>query len=565
MSSGPASARRLGRLVHVGWCGACVAVLVVLLGVRWLRYTSWSAAPGLDGWLRELMVVENQAFLWPWVYSRLYLRVVPVAAVVLLVGFHRRLPGQLVRRSGSRWRLTPIATALALGGMVWVQYAFDANPTVFAACVVTFALTWLLERPRATAVLPARVRVVLCAGALGWGLAVAGDVVDRMAVGVWALFLLATHRWAVDRMRSGDLALARVAGVMAVNLLSANLPIVVPMHGGTRLGDGLAYSFCEVPNRPTVYASIPVCDSVRAGYEDCRDGRVVEYDLRTMRQVASHGFFSPEFHGRLELLVCLDDEVQVAVQASVYRGARLVQSAMTFSVDSPTTFVPVVSGREIGTTIAWDRVHDAVFYSGEFTNRVLRFDRRTSRLEDAGSAQFLRRWYQPVSLEPHDGSLMLHTQSVHPGRNRIYLADWMQGRFAYALDLTTLEVVARYDVGGGGSLGISVDPERDRLFVSSVWGLEVVDLATDRITTRMRTGLGNRPVVVDAERNRLYLSSMAEGKIRILDRETLAVIGQIPVGSGTRYPYLTRDGRYLLASSSSAHFYWDADMLGRVR
>ena len=36
------------------------------------------------------------------------------------------------------------------------------------------------------------------------------------------------------------------------------------------------------------------------------------------------------------------------------------------------------------------------------------------------------------------------------------------------------------------------------------------------------SGVGNRPVIVDAPRNRLYVSSMVEGKIRILDRDTLA-------------------------------------------
>jgi DNA-binding beta-propeller fold protein YncE len=197
-------------------------------------------------------------------------------------------------------------------------------------------------------------------------------------------------------------------------------------------------------------------------------------------------------------------------------------------------------------------------YSSEFTNRLVRYDRRTHQFETAG-ADLLRPWYQPITLEPHTGSLMLHTTSIHPGLNRIYAADWMQGRYAYALDLTTLAVVARYDVGGGGALGVAVDPERDRLYVSSIWGVEVVDLATDTV------GLSNRPVVVDAARNRVYLGSMVGGKFRILDRDTLAVVGEIPVGMGTRYPHLSRDGRYLFASSSTAHYYWEADALPDAR
>jgi hypothetical protein len=213
--------------------------------------------------------------------------------------------------------------------------------------------------------------------------------------------------------------------------------------------------------------------------------------------------------------------------------------------------------------IAYDRGHDAVFYAGEFTHGVVRYDRPRGGFDDSASASFFRQWYKPVSLERHTGSLVLHTTSVHPGRNRLYLAEWMQGRYAYALDLTTLQVAARYDVGSGGALGIAVDPERDRLFVSSLYGIEVFDLTTDRLIARKRLGLGNRPVVVDSRRNRLYVSSTIEGKIRILDRDTFKTVGQIATGMGPRYAYLTNDGQYLFGSSVAAHYYWNADSLAR--
>src|SRR5262249_7992961 len=132
-----------------------------------------------------------------------------------------------------------------------------------------------------------------------------------------------------------------------------------------------------------------------------------------------------------------------------------------------------------------------------------------------------------------------------------------------ALDLATLQIVARYDVGGGGALGIAVDPERDHLFVSSLYGIEVFDLTTDRLIARKRIGLGNRPVVVDAARNRLYVASTIEGKIRVLDRDTFATVGQIATGMGPRHLYLSKDGQYLFGSSVAAHYYWNADALAR--
>jgi hypothetical protein len=557
---GPSTAHRIGRGLLAAWSVACVVLFALLVAVRWLRYTRWSSTSALDGLLSELMIDDGQLFLWAWVYSRLYIRFVPIALAILVLGYHRRLPWQIVRRADGVWGLTPAATAVLTGAMVWVHYAFDVNPTVAAVCAGSLVVVSVLESPRVAAALPGAATYAVLGAWACVGLVLVGDVGEQLTVVAWTLGLLATHRWLAPYAVGRDLALLRVLAVMPANLMPAVLPTIVPMHGGTRLGDGLAYSFCEVPGRGTVYATLPQCDSVRSSYEECAGGSVVEYDLASKRLAASHSFFSPAFHGRLELLVCLDDEVQVAVQASVYQGRPMIQNAMAFSVENPKDFVPVVCGPDIGMTIAYDEGHGAILYSAEFNNRIVRYDRKTHQFETKG-ADLLRPWVEPVTLKAHTGSLMLHTTSIDPDRNRIYVADWMQGRYAYALDLTTLAVVARYDAGGGGSLGVAVDPEKGRLYVSSLWGIEVFDLATDTLLTRKRTGLSNRPVVVDAARNRLYLSSMVEGKIRILDRDTLEVVGQIPVGMGTRYPYLSRDGRYLFASASNAHYYWDADTL----
>jgi hypothetical protein len=304
-----------------------------------------------------------------------------------------------------------------------------------------------------------------------------------------------------------------------------------------------------------------VCDSAHTTYEGCRAGRIVEYDLTSMKRVAAHELISPDFYGRLELLVCLDDEVEVAVQGAVHRDRKIIQGVLSFPVDSPRDITLLAAEGGLGPTMAYDRQHDAFFYGGEFDNPIIRYDRRTKQFDNAIAHEFLRPWVQPVSLQLHTGSVVLFTTGIHPGRNRLYLVDWMQGRDAYALDLTTLRVVGRYDVGGGGSLGVTVDPQKDRLFISSLWGLEVFDLKTETLIARKRMGLVSRPVVIDAGRNRLYVSSLVEGKIRILDRDTLDVIGQIPVGFGSRYLYLSQDGKYLFGSSTLAHYYWDADAL----
>ncbi len=552
--------KRVGPLLCAVWSGASALCLLVLVGTRWLRYSTWSAHPSIDRVVRELMVVDTQAFLWLWGYGQFELPTLALAAAVATAALHRRLPAALLARAAGFWRLTPLARALLLSAAVAVHYAFDVNPTVTAACVTSLALLYGLHAPPLAGRLPRALPLVVWPVFFAGWMAHAGDPTDRIAIAFWAIGLWLTERHLAPRAHRADVLLARVLAIAPVNLLPALLPLVVAPAGATYLGPGLAYSFCEVPGRGTVYATIPVCGSVQlGGYDACRDARIVEYDLATKRPLATHRFLSPAFYGRLELLVCLDEEVQVGVQATVYQGRSIRQSVMSFPVDDPTHFTPVVAGPALGNTLAYDAAHDALFYTSEFSNLVVRYDRRTRQFDDTPSQDLVHPWHEPVTLEAFGGSYILAPHGVHPGRNRLYVTEWMGGNAAHAIDLTTLRRVARYEFGSGAGLGISVDADRDRLFISSLWGLEVFDLATDTLVMRKRIGLGNRPVVIDAGRNRLYVSSMVEGKIRILDRDTLAIIGQIPIGIGSRYPHLTRDGTTLFASSVAAHYALDPD------
>jgi hypothetical protein len=547
--------------LHRAWGVLCLALLTALVGVRWLTYVGWIDGSPVGGGLRALMVLDVQTFVWPWVYTTLKLRIVVAAAVVLVLGLHRRLPAHLFARVDGRWRLRPPAVSVLLGAMLWLHYLFDLNVTIAKVCATSLAFALLTESPRVAASLPRG------AVAIGWGLLFAGwlvaamDPADRLTIVAWGMLLAVVHRWVAPVVGPRERTLVRVAAVIPMNLLPAVLPLVVPLHDGARIGDGLGYAFCEVPNRGTVFTTIPVCASVEAGYDDCRDGRVVEYDRRSLREVAARKYFSPAFHGRLELVECLDDEVQVAVQAAVIHGRAIVQSALAFPTSDPDVFNPAVAGEGIGIAIAYDRARDAVFYSGEFTHRVVRLDRRTQRLEEVGGAALERRWHQPITLQAHTGSASLFTHAIDPARDRLWLVEWMQGRRVHAIDLDTRRVVEHYDVGGGGGLGVMVDVERDRLWVSSMWGIDVFDLATGARVHRQRIGTGNRSAVLDAPRRRVYVPSTVEGKIRIFDRDSFAVVGAIPVGIGTRSPYLAADGKHLFGSSVGAHYAWDADAL----
>lgn len=541
--------------------GGCLFLVALLVAVRWMANAGWSPGPAGERVLRELMIAEQQLFLWPWAYGTTHGELLLLAAGVLVVALHRRLPPLVVVRAQDVWRLTPGATAILATVLLWAQFLFDANPTVGVVGGAWLLLLWCARRLGLARRVPFAAAVAFWLAFFAACLVAAPDAADRITIGLWAVLVLGARRWLVPRVAGSTLLLLGAFAVGALNGVASVLPLFVPLHRGTLLAPGVAYSFCEVPGRNVVYATLPVCDSVRISYDECKDGRIVEYDLATRAQVAEHRFFSPDFYGRLELLDCLPDEVDVAVQGTVLQGRRIVQSALAFPVADPAVFNPIMAGRGVGITIAYDARHEAVFYTAEFSEQFVRYDRRTNQRVDVAGPALLRDWIEPVSLEAYTGSAFAYTRSIHPARNRIYLVEWMQGRYAYAIDLSTLQVVERYDISGGGGVGIAVDVERDRLLVSSLWGLEVFDLATGARIARRRLGLGVRPMLVDAARNRIYATSTMEGKIRILDRDTYAVIAQLPIGIGSRYPYVTRDRRTFLASSSAAHYYWDADEL----
>jgi outer membrane protein assembly factor BamB len=198
-----------------------------------------------------------------------------------------------------------------------------------------------------------------------------------------------------------------------------------------------------------------------------------------------------------------------------------------------------------------------VFYTGEYTGKIVRYDRRTGVFDDRVGDAMLRPWTHPLAGTTHSGSLGTGVHAVDSRRGRLYFGEWMQGRYVYALDLGTLAPAPRLATRSGSVLGVTVDVERDRLLASSMWGLEVVDLNTGAVLRRVRLGLTNRPAVVDRWRDVIYVPSAVDGKIRVLDRDTFELVDQIAIGLGPRYLRLSGDGRRLFASSMRAQFVWE--------
>src|SRR5262249_30933149 len=266
-----------------------------------------------------VMILEAQLFMWPWAVSGVLVSIGLFVTVPLAILFRRRFFRCFVRRDDDGWRLTRLMVALLLAAALWLHYLFDLNPFVALLCAISLLPAWPRAQPL-FATMPARDRWLAAGWVVFFGawLLAARDFADRAAVVLWALTLLALHRRGRHRLGLRDRRLLLVLAIVPANVFAAVLPIFVPAHGGRHLGKGLAYDFCEVPKHGLVFATVPSCTSVDNGYDRCKEGRVVAYDSRSLEQVASYDFFSPDYFGRLELLLCLDDEVQVAVQATRY-------------------------------------------------------------------------------------------------------------------------------------------------------------------------------------------------------------------------------------------------------
>ena len=108
-----------------------------------------------------------------------------------------------------------------------------------------------------------------------------------------------------------------------------------------------------------------------------------------------------------------------------------------------------------------------------------------------------------------------------------------------------------------------IDTERDRLYASGFWGVEVIDLETGRTLFRERLGMISRKATIDEAHGLIYVPTTGEGKLHVFDRDTFERLGQIPIGYGPRYPHVTRAGAWLLATNAWAHYAFDASEIAR--
>ncbi len=530
---------------HRVWRGLCVVVMATVLGLR-AAYFVWDQPPAFlaDLLLTILIHDLNATFLLALLGLGVGLLSAPVLAVLLLMR-----PRRFLRREGRMWATAPWLLALIWTLLMGESWTLDLN----------LELAWLgLASLVAALALPAvrlaeirTPRVALAAGA--WALILLGgivwmhDPVDRLAAATWALVLIGLAGLA-SRGAARDRAWIAVAALCALQLGASGLPLLLPLHGGTLLGPGMAHSFCESPERHRLFAAVPEC---AADLEDhrlhaCQAGYVAEFDTRDLATRRELRFFDEDFYGRLEQIVCLGDQVQIGMERTLVDGSVRPEHVMAFDVDDPARVDRDPVGSRGGAHILSDPVSGDLYYVSAHQNRIHRLERATGRIERVLDDLFLPGGSTDGTVHEADRTLLILGRARRP---------------VHAFSMPDLTELREYPQSTG--LEVAVDEERHRLVVSGLFGIEVFDLRTGQRIARRRTGFVARRAAFDARHGLVYVPTYAEGKIRVYEQESLELVGKLPVGLYVLSPLVSADGSRLFAGNRGGHYHWSLSELAR--
>jgi hypothetical protein len=551
----------------VGTTLAAAAALVLARAVHFVgaALPAWvdRAAGGLMH--AQLILFMNTVAHW-W-------ELLPAAALLLAVFL--AAPRRWARREGDRWRLRSGFRLAAAGGLLLGNLALDLSPYValwgwLSVPLVFVAPTLWLRLPGRRE----RTAAAVAAGLLALGLArAAPSWIDALSLGLWA-GVVVIAAGLTRRLASFEVFAALAAALGLLQVAGVNAPLLWGGGGGRALGPGYAYSFCELPDRSRVLAAVPLC-SANLGLDPCRSGHVAEYDGPTGRRVARYTPFSTAFYGRALHLLCLDDRVQLGMAQTMVDGRFQREGVIELSRRPDAPAPRELLGGAVGHRMAYDPASDAVFYVSEWSGAVYRWDRArdeirrdlgrlfsdTATVDVSAHAQARHRTARLILSLPL--SLQTEIGAVHTGRGSVFFVEWLSGSRVFEVDTTTLKLRRVLNLHNGANHSLAVDEERDRLIVSGLWGVEVVDLGQGKVIGRRRLGTGPRVPVIDRAHGLVYVPTTYGGGVWVLDRDSYRCLGRIDLGNGGRNALLSADGRFLYASSARAHYRWEAAALAK--
>jgi hypothetical protein len=355
------------------------------------------------------------------------------------------------------------------------------------------------------------------------------------------------------------LALAHQAGVFIAG--NAWDPAALPLPRRI-LGPGDAYSFCETRDHRHIYAVVPAC--VGRNYDRCLQGTILEYDASTLALTRQFHPFDAGFSGRMLHVVCLDDSLLVGMSFTRLSGTKRDENVMEVSMEDGRVLNADVVGPRAGHRILRHPDGSAAFVASEYSNVILRQPLQlvagsTTRQRPSATRIDIGESRSQAFFNPFWGSLQTEVDAVRPAPGSGFFAEWIGGHRVHEVELDTGRVLRSYPVNEGGTHSMAVDRELNRLVVTGLWGVDLIDLATGHVIARRRTDIGPRLPIIDARHGVIFVAPTFGPQVWILDRRTLSVVGKLPVGFGARNMLMTSDGRWLLVGGRGRQVAWDLD------
>ena len=463
-------------------------------------------------------------------------------------------------KTNGQWELSAFATAMA-----WIFYAshhfmLDIQPSI-ASGLFLFLLTLPNPLNRWTAARPTLTILATLAISVACTLIESEGSIAALSIASYAAALLMSW-WMASRFGVRFQWVLAIGFIGLIQVFVSLVPLLTTPAAATLIDTHRAYSFCESDNG-SIYAAVTACylhDSRYLVSEDCKREHVAEFSSDNLRLIKRHELSTPEYYGRMEFVRCIDDTLYVGGSDMTQNGENLLDSALSMNMTNPLQVQRNLVAAGVGHRSAYDAKRDALYFSGEFNDSIIRLDRQ-SGLQDASAGD----WYSHPMLVlfalPIPGSLAFAPQSYHPERDALYAGE-IFGDTAYGFNLQDHTLIQKYP-STGGIVELTVDAEQDRLYLANIWGMDVWDLKTGQRIKRMRLGTANRHPIIDTRHQLIYVPSTVTGRLFIVDRQSLSVLGSIVTGYGPRYGLITKDGSRLILSANSGTYSFDTQLIAQ--
>ena len=291
--------------------------------------------------------------------------------------------------------------------------------------------------------------IILVVALVLFSVASSVTIVDTRATLSWLALGTGVCRLTPSRLRFSDACAALLVLALThqafVTFSGLRNPTGASESHRTLLGDGDSYSFCEMPDKKSVFVALPTC--MGSDVTKCRDDVIAEYDSATFTLKRRYAPFDESFEGRMLHLVCLEDSILVGMSFTSVDGVPRSENVMELSTERGTVLRRDLVGPGVGHRLLRHPDGSAVFVVSEYSSVIRRYslDHRDEppRNIDIGQSKFQARFSH------FPGSLQTEVNAVRPSRGTGFFAEWIAGQRVSEVDLNTGRVVATYVTNDG--------------------------------------------------------------------------------------------------------------------